>query len=74
MNMKNIKYCLLVCLFVCLSLFQVGIYNSVKTKKNQPFSLYKKYSRPSYKETLCKLTDYDLFLYELGLPWCANYK
>ena len=30
-------------LFVCLlSLFQVGIYNSIKTNKNQPSSLYKK--------------------------------
>ena len=30
------------CLFICLfSLFQVGIYNSIKTNKNQPSSSYK---------------------------------
>ena len=61
-------------LFVCLlSLFQVGIKNSIKTNKKQPSSSCKKQPRPSHKE-ICKLTDYDLFLYELGIPWCANYK
>ena len=30
------------CLFICLfSLFQVGIYNSIKTNKNQSSSSYK---------------------------------
>ena len=68
---KHISYIYFVCL---LFLFQVGIYNTIKTNKNQPSSLYKKQPKPSYKETLSKSTDYDPFLYELGVPWCANYK
>ena len=31
----------LYCIVVLLSLFQVGIYSSIKTNKNQPSSLYK---------------------------------
>ena len=72
---KNQIFSKLVVWFVCLlSSFQFGIYNSIKTNKNQPSSLYKKWPSPSYKETLSKSTDYDPFLYELGVPWCANYK
>ena len=32
----------LYCIVVLLSLFQVGIYSSIKTNKKQPSSLYKK--------------------------------
>ena len=39
-------------LFVCfLSLFEVSIYNGIKTNKNQSSRLYKKQSRLSHEET-----------------------
>ena len=41
-NAKRVQAEISTILFVCLSLFQVGIYNSIKTNKNQPSSLYKK--------------------------------
>ena len=57
-----------------LSLIKIGTYNSIKTDKNHPPSLYKNSFTILYQETKCTLTDYNLFLFNLGVPWCARYR
>ena len=62
---------IIIVIVIAIIIIHASIYNNVRTNKNQPPGLHEKLST-IFEETKCKLTDFNLFLYKLGVPWCAR--